>query len=52
MSENTGPISWIDSIVEDAIAGVCHARGSNADLPGGWLIYVTVAGARSALYQP
>lgn len=27
----------------DAIAGVCHARGSNADLPGGWLIYITVA---------
>jgi len=26
-----------------AIAGVCHARGSNADLPGGWLIYITVA---------
>jgi len=27
----------------DAIAGVCHARGSNANLPGGWLIYITVA---------
>jgi predicted enzyme related to lactoylglutathione lyase len=27
----------------DAIAGVCHARGSNVDLPGGWLIYITVA---------
>lgn len=27
----------------DAIAGVCHARGSNADLPAGWLIYITVA---------
>lgn len=27
----------------DAVAGVCHARGSNADLPGGWLIYITVA---------
>jgi predicted enzyme related to lactoylglutathione lyase len=26
-----------------AIAGVCHARGSNADLPSGWLIYITVA---------
>jgi predicted enzyme related to lactoylglutathione lyase len=43
MSENTGKIGWIDMIVEDAIAGVCHARGSNADLPGGWLIYITVA---------
>ena len=27
----------------DAIAGVCHTRGRNADLPGGWLIYITVA---------
>lgn len=26
-----------------AIAGVCHARGSNAEMPGGWLIYITVA---------
>ncbi len=26
-----------------AISGICHARGSNADLPGGWLIYITVA---------
>jgi hypothetical protein len=27
----------------EAIAGVCHARGSNANIPGGWLIYITVA---------
>lgn len=27
----------------EAISGVCHARGSNADLPGGWLIYFVVA---------
>ncbi len=27
----------------DGVAGVCHARGSNADLPAGWLIYITVA---------
>ena len=32
----------------DAIAGVCHARGSNADLPGGWLIYITVADVESS----
>lgn len=24
-------------------AGVCHARGSNADLPPQWLIYIVVA---------
>ena len=26
-----------------AISGICHSRGSNADMPGGWLIYITVA---------
>ena len=26
----------------EPIAGVCHARGSNADLPPVWLIYITV----------
>ena len=25
------------------VAGVCHARGTNADLPPQWLMYVTVA---------
>ena len=27
----------------EAVAGICHARGGNADLSGGWLIYITVA---------
>lgn len=27
----------------EAVAGICHARGSNADQPGDWLIYITVA---------
>lgn len=26
----------------DWIAGVCHARGENADLPPQWLVYITV----------
>lgn len=26
----------------DAVTGICHARGSNADLKGGWLIYIIV----------
>ena len=25
-----------------AVAGICHARGGNADMPGQWLIYITV----------
>lgn len=24
------------------VAGICHALGSNADLPPGWLIYIVV----------
>lgn len=27
----------------DAVAGVCHARGSNAGMPPAWLMYVRVA---------
>ena len=27
----------------EAVAGICHARGSNAGLPGGWLMYIVVA---------
>jgi uncharacterized protein len=28
---------------ETSVAGVCHARGTNAGLPAQWLIYITVA---------
>ena len=27
---------------EQPVAGVCHARGANADLPAQWLIYIVV----------
>lgn len=27
---------------QQPVAGICHARGVNADLPPQWLIYVTV----------
>jgi predicted enzyme related to lactoylglutathione lyase len=27
---------------DESTAGICHARGSNADLPPQWLIYITV----------
>lgn len=26
----------------EAVAGICHARGGNADLPPGWLVYFVV----------
>ncbi|MBL6719871.1 MAG: VOC family protein [Planctomycetes bacterium] len=28
---------------DGAVAGLCHARGSNANLPAQWLLYVRVA---------
>jgi len=27
----------------EAVTGICHARGENAKLPSGWLIYIVVA---------
>jgi uncharacterized protein len=27
---------------EKVVAGICHARGSNANLPAQWLVYVAV----------
>ena len=29
----------------ETVAGVCHARGSNANLPPQWLVYINVADA-------
>lgn len=34
---------------EDAVAGVCHARGENANLPPQWLIYILVPSLEHAL---
>ena len=31
------------------VAGICHARGGNADFPPGWLIYITVADLEQSL---
>jgi len=27
---------------DEGVAGICHARGINADLPAAWLIYINV----------
>ncbi len=27
----------------EVVTGICHARDSNAELKGGWLVYITVA---------
>jgi len=26
----------------EPVCGICHARGSNRDLPGGWMVYFVV----------
>ncbi len=33
----------------DAVAGVCHARGCNADLPAQWMVYITVADVEASV---
>ena len=33
------------------VAGICHARGENADLPPQWLIYITVANVEKSVEQ-
>lgn len=34
--------NMISPTTGETVAGVCHARGSNAGLPAQWLIYITV----------
>ncbi len=36
---------------QDTIAGVCHARGGNANLPSQWLIYVRVESVADSAVQ-
>jgi predicted enzyme related to lactoylglutathione lyase len=36
---------------EDTIAGVCHARNSNSNIPSQWLIYVRVASVAASAEQ-
>lgn len=35
----------------DGVAGVCHARGSNAGMPAQWLIYITVDDVDESMRQ-
>jgi predicted enzyme related to lactoylglutathione lyase len=35
----------------DAAAGICHARGGNAELPPQWLVYITVDDLDHALAE-
>ena len=33
----------------DPVAGICHARGTNADIPPVWLLYIVVEDLESSL---
>lgn len=35
----------------ETVAGVCHARGTNADLPAVWMVYIVVADLDAALRE-
>ena len=32
----------------EPVCGICHSRGGNADIPGGWLIYFVVEDVESS----
>ena len=36
---------------QKTVAGICHARGENTDLPAQWLIYITVASLSDSAAQ-
>ena len=33
----------------EAMAGICHSKGSNQDLPGGWMMYIVVEDLEESL---
>ena len=41
--------SMIPAGGEEPVAGVCHARGANADIPPAWLIYIIVENLEKSL---
>src|SRR5436190_21391982 len=34
---------------EETVAGICHARGSNASLPANWMVYIKVSNLDESL---
>ena len=36
---------------ETPMAGICHKKGSNSDLPSQWLIYITVKNLDQSIFQ-
>jgi predicted enzyme related to lactoylglutathione lyase len=38
-----------DPVDGETVAGICHARGPNANIPAQWLIYITVPSVAAAI---
>ncbi|HTI71597.1 MAG TPA: VOC family protein [Candidatus Limnocylindria bacterium] len=36
---------------DDVVAGICHARGDNADIPPVWLVYINVPDIEASVRQ-
>ena len=49
--DNYSDFSMVPPGSSEAIAGVCHARGSNADLPPQWLLYIVVADLEASMQK-
>lgn len=41
--------SMLQPDTKKPVAGICHARGSNSDLPPQWLLYITVANIEESI---
>ena len=40
--------NMIPAGADGPVAGICHARGGNADMPAAWMIYITVPDIEAA----
>ena len=47
--EYDGDYTMMPPGTEDAVVGICHAKGVNANLPPQWMVYITVADLDASL---
>ena len=43
--------NMVPSGADEAAAGICHARGQNANIPPVWLVYITVDNLAASLAE-
>lgn len=49
MDDGYEDFSMMPAGTDQAVAGICHARGTNADMPASWMIYITVPDIDAAI---